>query len=108
MVGDEVIVLLFRHYDTDTPPRSAPRSAVSVRSIRHSTWKILRTVKRSPVPPTGRELRLTLAPRTRNGSFLTALIDEGLLRRVTGTAEEPFEATYDLTDLWIHSAEYGE
>lgn len=46
--------------------------------------------------------------RTKDGSFLTALVEEGLLDRVTGSAEKPFEATYALTALGDYAAEYGE
>jgi hypothetical protein len=69
---------------------------------------VLRTVKRSKKPPLGRALRLVPSRKTKDGSFLTALVEEGLLSRLTGTAEAPFEATYSLTEKGQHAAEYGE
>jgi hypothetical protein len=74
----------------------------------HSTWQILRAVKRSATPPAGRALRLVPSRRTKDGSFLNVLVEEGLLERRTGTADVPFDATYALTDRGEHAAEYGE
>ena len=65
-------------------------------------------MKRSKKPPTGRPLRLDRSRKTKDGSFLTALVEGGLLTRVTGSAEAPFEATYSLTERGQHAAEYGE
>lgn len=79
-----------------------------VRPTSHFTWRLLRTAKRSKKPLTGRQLRLTRDRKTKDGSFLTALVDEGLLARVTGSAATPFEATYALTEKGQHAAEYGE
>ncbi len=79
-----------------------------VRSTSHFTWQVLRAVKRSKKPPTGRTLRLVPSRYTKDGSFLTALVESGLLARVTGTADAPFEATYALTEKGTHAAEYGE
>ncbi len=76
--------------------------------VSHATWQILRTVKRSKKPSVGRELRLAPTRRTLDGTFLNELVAEGLLLRVTGTTVTPFEATYSLTDLGKHAAEYGE
>ncbi|WP_232069822.1 hypothetical protein [Gemmata massiliana] len=45
---------------------------------------------------------------TKDGTFLTTLVDEGLLTRATGTADAPFDATYSLTEKGEHAAEYGE
>src|SRR5688500_14326199 len=67
--------------------------------VRHFEWQVLRTVKRAKSPPTGRALRLVPSRRTKDGSFLTDLVEQGLLTRVTGTAAAPFEATYALTAL---------
>jgi hypothetical protein len=53
-------------------------------------------------------LRLVPRRRTKDGSFLADLVDQGLLTRVTGTAAAPFEATYALTERGAHAAEYGE
>jgi hypothetical protein len=81
---------------------------VPVRPTSHFTWQVLRSVKRSKKAPTGRALRLVPSRKTKDGSFLTALVEEGLLTRLTGTAEAPFEATYALTEKGQHAAEYGE
>jgi len=53
-------------------------------------------------------LRIAPTVSTKDGAFLTILVEEGLLSRVTGTADAPFEATYTLTALGEHAAEYGE
>jgi hypothetical protein len=76
--------------------------------IRHFEWQVLRTVKRSKTPPAGRALRLVPSRRTKDGSFLTELVEQGLLRRVAGTTAAPFEATYALTERGEHAAEFGE
>ena len=79
-----------------------------IRAISHFTWPLLRTVNRSKKPLTGRGLRLVPDRRTKDGSFLTELVEAGLLTYATGTAEAPFEATYALTEKGQHAAEYGE
>ena len=79
-----------------------------VRPTSHFTWQVLRTTKRSKKPLTGRQLRLNRSRKTKDGSFLTALVEAGLLARVTGAADAPFEATYALTEKGRHAAEYGE
>ncbi len=79
-----------------------------VRPTSHFTWQVLRTVKRSKKPPTGRTLRLVPNRKTKDGSFLTALVEEGLLNRVSGAETTPFEATYALTEKGQYAAEYGE
>ena len=76
--------------------------------VSHFTWQVLRTVKRSKKPPTGRALRLVPNRRTKDGTFLTELVEEGLLARATGAADAPFEATYALTERGGHAAEFGE
>ena len=76
--------------------------------VAHFTWQVLRTARRSQTPPTGRRLRLVRSRRTKDGTFLTELVNLGLLARVTGTAAAPFEATYALTARGEHAAEYGE
>jgi hypothetical protein len=81
---------------------------VSVRPVTHYTWQVLRAVKRSKKPPTGRQLRLAPTRSTKDGTFLNALVEEGLLVRLTGSADAPFEATYGLTPLGQHAAEFGE
>ncbi len=79
-----------------------------VRPTSHFTWQVLRTAKRSKKPLTGRALRLAPTRNTKDGSFLTALVEEGLFDRLTGSDEDPFEATYTLTEKGKHAAEYGE
>jgi hypothetical protein len=81
---------------------------MSVLPVSHFEWQVLRTIKRSHRPPTGRVLRLLPTRNTRDGSFLSQMVERGLLARVTGTAEAPFAATYALTELGEHAAEYGE
>jgi hypothetical protein len=81
---------------------------VPVRPASHFTWQVLRTVKRNKKPPTGRVLRLIPSRKTKDGSFLTALVNEGLLERSSGNASAPFEATYSLTEKGKYAAEYGE
>lgn len=72
---------------------------MSVRPVTHSTWQVLRTAKRSQSPPTR---------QSKDGSFVNELVEAGLLARVSGSADRPFEATYALTALGEHAAEYGE
>lgn len=74
----------------------------------HFNWQVLRAAKRSKKPLTGRALRLMPTRNTKDGSFLTALVDEGLLTYVTGDTSAPFDATYALTEKGQHAAEYGE
>ncbi|MDY3555207.1 hypothetical protein R5W24_004345 [Gemmata sp. JC717] len=81
---------------------------MAIRSISHFLWQVLRATKRSKKPPTGRQLRISPTPRSKDGSFLTALVDEGLLEFVTGSAAAPFDATFALTVKGEHAAEYGE
>ena len=79
-----------------------------VRPTSHFTWQVLRTAKRSKKPLAGRALRLVPSRKTKDGSFLTALVEEGLLAFASGSAADPFEATYALTEKGQHAAEYGE
>ena len=76
--------------------------------ITHNQWQVLRAVKRSRKSPTGRELRLNPTRGTKDGTFLTAMVKAGLLSRATGNEKDPFDATYTLTELGKHAAEYGE
>ncbi len=78
------------------------------RPVSHFTWQVLRAAKRSKKPLTGRALRVTPTVRTKDGSFLTALVESGLLTRVSGSADAPFDATYALAPKGEHAAEYGE
>ena len=79
-----------------------------VMPVAHSTWQILRTAKRSRRPVVGLDLRLVPTRKTKTGEFLTDLVRAGLLDRVSGTEKAPFEATYKLTALGEHAAEFGE
>ncbi|AMV26943.1 hypothetical protein VT84_21255 [Gemmata sp. SH-PL17] len=79
-----------------------------VRPTSHFTWQVLRTAKRSKKPLNGRALRLVPTRNTKDGSFLTVLVTDGLLERVSGTDADPFEATYTLTEKGKFAAEYGE
>ena len=76
--------------------------------VSHMQWQILRAVKRSRKPAIGRELRLAPTRATKVGSFLTDLVEMDLLTRMSGTENDPFAATYSLTELGKHAAEYGE
>ena len=62
--------------------------------VSHHQWQVLRTVKRSRKPPTRRELRLNPTQSTKDGSFLTKMVEAGLLIRVTGTENEPFRDVF--------------
>lgn len=57
---------------------------------------------------TGLLLRIHPTRATKDGTFPTALVNKGPIRRVTGSDAAPFEATYVLIELGIHAAEYGE
>lgn len=83
-------------------------SNMPILPVSHYEWQVLRTVKRSKKPPTGRALRLVPNRRTKDGSFLNEMVERGLLTRVTGTEQAPFEATYVLTERGEYAAEYGE
>jgi hypothetical protein len=88
--------------------------------ISHFTWQVLRTVKRSKQPPTGKQLRLIPSRKTKDGTFLDDLVTEGLLQIVrvdelpsNATKREketpvPFRTRYALTTQGEHAAEYGE
>jgi hypothetical protein len=80
---------------------------MSVLPISHFEWQSLRTAKRSRKPLTGRALRIVPTRHTKDGTFLTDLVQRGLLTRVAGREAEPFEATYALTPLGEYAAEYG-
>jgi hypothetical protein len=76
--------------------------------VTHFQWQVLRAVKRSRKSPLGRDLRLAPTRGTKDGKFLTTLVELGLLTRIGGTEQNPFEATYALTEIGKHAAEYGE
>lgn len=74
----------------------------------HETWQILRVLVRNDNKPlTGRELRVNMTRRTKDGTFLTNLCDKGLLR-CTKHAVDPFKGEYQLMPLGEHAAEWGE
>src|SRR4051812_19662409 len=73
----------------------------------HHDWRVLRHVVRKKGRPVhGRDLRLEMSRKTKDGSFRTALVRQGLLV-VEAEGETPFESTYRLTELGKHAAEYG-
>jgi hypothetical protein len=76
--------------------------------ITHFQWQVLRAVKRNRKPVLGRELRLSPTRGTKDGEFLNTLAFLGLITRLEGTEDRPFEAIYSLTELGKHAAEYGE
>ncbi|MBM3983351.1 MAG: hypothetical protein FJ304_24380 [Planctomycetes bacterium] len=79
-----------------------------VRSVSHFNWQALRMLKRSRKPLDGKTLRHIPTKPTKDGRFLAKLVNDGLLKRVTGTEADPFAATYALTERGEHAAEYGE
>lgn len=88
--------------------------------VSHFTWQVLRAVKRSKTPPSGKQLRLVPSRKTKDGTFLDDLVTDGLLRVVSvdelqrhATDQEKarpvqFRTRYVLTTLGEHAAEYGE
>jgi hypothetical protein len=88
--------------------------------ISHFTWQVLRAVKRSKKPPTGRQLRLVPSRKTKDGTFLDELVGDGLLEVVgidelpAGTSDQEkrspaqFRTRYKLTTLGEYAAEHGE
>ncbi len=75
--------------------------------VRHTDWQILRAVARGKSKPVvGTKLRVVQSRETKDGSFLTKLVDMGLLEVVQAKAD-PFEATYRLTAVGAEAAEYG-
>src|SRR3954471_17555878 len=62
-------------------------------------WQVLRAILRAgSTYPNGRQLRLVPSRRTKDGSFLTDIVNRGLIK-VVGKNKDPFEATYALTTL---------
>ena len=84
--------------------------------ISHFTWQVLRAVKRSKKPPTGKQLRLVPSRRTKDGTFLDDLVGEGLLDVVgvdvpdgdDGRLPVQFRTRYKLTAKGEYAAEHGE
>src|SRR5262245_60006861 len=93
--------------------------------VTHWEWQLLRSLLRAESagkpPPLGSEVRTHHTRKTRDGTFLDRLIDEGLLevakeappaaaRARTGEKLAPmqFRRRYRLTAVGRHAAEYGE
>lgn len=88
--------------------------------VNHFTWQVLRTLKRSRKPLTGKELRVSPTRHSQDGTFLDELVEDGLLEVVgveplppgaTGSeARQPvqFRTRYKLTEKGIYAAEFGE
>lgn len=57
----------------------------------------------------GRSLRIDMSRKTKDGSFLTRLVDRGLLQIVKKAPDDgtPFDATYAVTPGGEKAAEYG-
>jgi hypothetical protein len=103
-----------------TLSRSPVRSEVVVLvPLQHHAWQVLRAVVRAEAAgllPIGRDLRLVRSRTTRDGSFLTRLVADGLLAekgKPEPVGEDPDEAAplrrrYVLTALGRTAAEYGE
>lgn len=79
---------------------------MAIFAISHSNWQTLRAAKRGA--KIGRDLRYNMSRHTRDGDFLNQLVAAGLLIRINGDSDRPFESTYKLTKLGEHAAEYGE
>ena len=73
----------------------------------HHDWRVLRRVARGKGKSvSGHELRMEMSRKTKDGTFLNALVDQGLLVVSVANAD-PFEAKYSLTDLGKQAAEHG-
>jgi len=71
-------------------------------------WQVLRAILRAGAAhPNGRQLRLVPSRRTKDGTFLTDIVNRGLIK-VVSKNKDPFEATYALTPLGEYAAEHGE
>ena len=85
--------------------------------ITHGDWQILRALVRAAGKPlTGKELRLWPSRRTKDGTFLDALVSMGVLEVValrpedekTRRKPQQFRTLYKLTPKGEQAAEYGE
>ncbi len=75
--------------------------------VSHADWQVLRAIARGKGKPVvGTKLRVVPSHATKDGSFLTKLVDTGLLE-VLKADTDPFEATYRLTAMGVEGAEYG-
>jgi hypothetical protein len=71
-------------------------------------WQILRAILRGKKKMAkGNTLRLAPTRGTKDGSFLTELVDRELLE-VMESDDNPFECVYGLTPAGLRAAEYGE
>lgn len=80
-------------------------------------WQRLRLLARGGnVPLNGWTLRIDRSRRTKDGTFLDAIVASGLIEVVTkgepveAYPQRPaqFQTTYRLTERGLHAAEYGE
>jgi len=75
--------------------------------ITPADWKVLRAVARGKGKPVvGANLRIVPSRATKDGTFLTKLVDAGLLEVVKAN-DKPFDASYKLTKRGAEAAEYG-
>lgn len=87
-------------------------------------WQVLRILARAaPGSVVGRELRLDMSRRTKDGTFLDEMVRVGLIEVAEAPAPQPvsltrriyskpepkqFRVLYRLTAMGRHAAEYGE
>lgn len=74
--------------------------------LAHENWQRLRFLVRTG-ERTGRDIRMTMSRKSRDGSYLTQLLNDGLIKVVV-PAKDRLDATYALTDLGRLAAEHGE
>lgn len=75
--------------------------------LAHHNWHALRRVVRAKGRSVaGHHLRMELSQRTKDGSFLAKLVEDGLLV-VAHPDPNPLVATYKLTELGKEAAEFG-
>lgn len=88
--------------------------------ISHAEWQILRACLRGKNVK-GRALRVNMSRRTKDGTFLTEMVRNGLLEVVRAEPPDPkpkypedeakrvaFASTYRLAPAGKYAAEYGE
>ena len=76
-------------------------------AVSHADWQVLRAVARGKGKPVvGTKLRIVPSRSTKDGTFLTKLVEAGFLE-VAKAADEPSDASYRLTEMGAHGAEYG-
>jgi hypothetical protein len=75
--------------------------------VSHADWQVLRAVARGKGKPVaGTKLRIVPSRATKDGTFLTKLVEAGFLE-VVKAADDPFDASYRLTAMGTEGAEYG-